>query len=192
MLPATKKVSTFRLSSSTESAVTGAASESVKVGYVRRAHGIKGAVVVRPLSDDPDRFLPGQELGTDRADLRLTVVSAQPHKDGLLVGFSGVADRSAAEDLQGVSLLVASGERRQLEPGEYWPEQLVGLQVLDPGGATLGTVSAVIEGAAQDRLEVAGADATFEVPFVAALVTEIDITAGRLVVDPPPGLIEGL
>lgn len=187
MPPATKKASTYRLSSSTDSAATGSA--SIKVGYVRRAHGIKGAVVVKALTDDPDRFVPGRTLSTDREDLDLTIDTVQPHKDGLLVAFSGVSDRATAESLRGISLLIEPADRRDLDPDEFWPEQLVGLRVFTVSGSELGRVATVIEGSAQDRLAVAGPGGDFEVPFVAALVPEVDVVAGRVVVDLPAGLV---
>lgn len=182
-----RKASTYRLSSSTDPSSAG--SETIKVGYVRRAHGVKGGVVVKPLSDDPDRFLSGQSLDTDR-DITLTISSAQPHKDGLLVSFVGVEDRDSAERLRGASLLIAPSHRRQLEPDEYWPEQLVGLRVVDRTGADLGTVANVVAGAAQDRLEIDGSSGRFDVPFVAALVTSVDLSLGVVTLDPPAGLID--
>ena len=164
---------------------------SIKVGYIRRAHGVKGAVVVRPLTDDPDRFSGGSSFATDRADpVRLTVSSVQPHKDGLLIAFEGVGSRDAAETLRGISLLIERSQRRQLGPDEYWPDELVGLRVVDVDGFELGTVSAVVEGSAQDRLQVASPDGQFEIPFVAALVTEVDMDDRRVVVDPPAGLLD--
>lgn len=181
-----KKASTYRLSSSTDSAATGSA--SIKVGYVRRAHGIKGAVVVKALTDDPDRFAPGRTLGTDRQDLELTVDAVQPHHDGLLVSFSGVSDRATAESLRGISLLIEPADRRDLDSDEFWPEELVGLRVFTVSGSDLGRVAAVIEGSAQDRLAVDGSAGSFEIPFVAALVPEVDVAAGRVVVDLPAGL----
>ena len=148
-------------------------------------------MVVRPLTDDPDRFAIGRVLETDRGDPAwLTIDAAQPHKDGLLISFSGVGSRDAAERLRGVSLFVEASQRRELGPDEYWPEQLIGLSVVDQDGMELGSVSMVIEGSAQDRLQVIGPVGRFEIPFVAALVPEVDIVAGRVVVDLPLGLIE--
>lgn len=191
MLPETKKASTSRLNSSTDFGSSGSAPESIKVGYVRRAHGIKGAVVVRPLTDDPDRFVAGSVVATDRSNpAQLQVETVQTHKDGLLVAFAGVDSRDAADQLRGISLLIGASERRRLGPDEYWPEQLVGLSVVDLGGSQLGAVTMVIEGSAQDRLEVAGPAGRFEIPFVAALVKEVDIAARRVVVDLPLGLVE--
>ena len=76
--------------------------DRIPVGYVRRAHGIAGAVIVRPLTDDPDgRFATGAMFATDDDSPRtMEVESVGPHKDGLLVRFVGVTDRSSSEALR--------------------------------------------------------------------------------------------
>lgn len=146
--------------------------------------------MVRSLSDDPDRLVAGVELSTDSPDYpTLTIAAAQQHKDGLLVGFADISDRGTAEGLRGVSLLIKPTDRRQLGPDEFWPDQLIGMRVVDPAGADLGTVVDVIEGSAQDRLKVDGPTGIFEVPFVSALVPKVDITGGLVVIDPLEGLV---
>lgn len=164
----------------------------VVVGYVRRAHGVNGAVILRPMSDDPLRFGAGNEFWTDDPSVpHLKLVATQPHKDGLLARLEGVTDRNAAEMLRGVTLLIDAAERRNLEDDEYWPEDLVGLDVSDPAGLEIGVVVAVIEGMSQDRLRVATPhEIEFDVPFVADLVTEVDLAGRRLTVDIPDGLAE--
>lgn len=164
--------------------------ESVKVGYVRRAHGIKGAVIVKSLIDDPDLFVTGGTFATDRSDLPLLRIGAvQGHKDGLLISFDTVADRNAAEAIRGTSLLIEASRRRELGPDEFWPDQLVGLTVLDSRGTSLGTITDISHGP-QDRLVVSGAEGIREVPFVAAIVTDVDIENRCVVVDPPEGLFD--
>lgn len=93
-------------------------------------------------------------------------------KKGPQVAFEEVIDRDGAERLRGKDVLVA--ERRQLGEREYWPDDLVGLEVR-PGG---GRVVAVVHGTAQDRLVIEREDSRFEVPFVDELVPVVDIDAG--------------
>ena len=158
-----------------------------KVGYVRRAHGIKGALVLRVFDEEAFRFVPGARIATDNdVHPEVEIRSVQNHKDGLLVSLEGVTDRTTAEGLRGMSLLAP---RRSLDPDEFWPEQLIGLAVVDPGGADLGVVSGLIAGGAQDRLVVATERGDREVPFVAALVTEVDVPGRKLVLDAPEGLL---
>lgn len=162
----------------------------VSVGYVRRAHGIRGEVVVRPLTDHPERFSPGAGFLTEDEPAKLLAVEAsRPHKDGLIVLFAGVSDRTAAEQLQGTTLTIGADERRVLGENEYWPEDLHGLVAIDPLGNHLGTVAGVVLGDAQDRLVVETEDGRHvEVPFVEAIVGDVHPSLGHVVVDPPAGL----
>jgi 16S rRNA processing protein RimM len=168
--------------------------DRVPVGYVRRAHGIAGAVIVRPVTDDPaSRFAVGETLHTDGDPPRaLEIEEVGAHKDGLLVRFVGVTDRSVSEALRGVQLTIASSQRRELDRDEFWPEDLVGCVVEDTNANTLGTVAEVVFGTAQHRIAVVTPHGDrVEVPFVAALVPKVDIDAGRVVIDPPTGLFGG-
>ena len=162
----------------------------ISVGYVRRAHGIKGDVIVRPLTDHPDRYQSGASLESDESPpQRYTVRSSQPHSDGLIVRFEGIDNRNAAEALQGVTFTIGPEERRSLGDDEYWPDDLEGLVAIDRTGAHLGVVSGVILGAAQDRLVVKTEDGReVEVPFVSELVGEIHPSMAHVVIDPPEGL----
>ena len=140
-----------------------------------------------PSDADLDRFEAGAEFVTD-GGRALVVRSSRRYRDrGLVLGFHGVTDRSAAEELRGSLLTIDPSERRRLDPDEYWPEDLVGLAVEDSAGRPLGSVVAVDPGAAQDRLVVRTADGDdVLVPFVSEFVA--DPVDGRLVVDPPAGL----
>ncbi len=162
----------------------------VSVGYVRRAHGIKGDVIVRPLTDHPGRYQAGASVLSDEdPPRRYTIRSSQPHHDGLLVRFEGIDERSAAEGLQGVTFTIARDERRTLGENEYWPDDLEGLVAIDRDGTHLGVVSGVILGAAQDRLVVTTDEGReVEVPFVSELVGEIHPSMAHVVIDPPEGL----
>lgn len=162
----------------------------VSVGYVRRAHGVRGEVLVRPLTDHPDRFEAGARFLTDEEPPRPVVVDrSRPHRDGFVVSFAGVPDRDAAEELQGATLTIGASERRPLQEGEYWPEDLQGLVAIDPEGNHLGVVTGVVLGDAQDRLVVATEDGrTVEVPFVGAIVGDVHPSLGHVVVDPPAGM----
>ncbi len=164
--------------------------ETVLVGYVRRAHGISGAVVVRPLTDDPEgRWFSGAKLASDgNPPTSYTIIEVGPHKDGLLVRFEGVSDRTTAEALRGTSFTIPADDRRELDSEEFWPDDLIGCAVVDETGESLGTVDSVEFGAAQDRLAVRTVDGIVEVPFVDAIVPTIDLDNRRIVMTPPMGL----
>lgn len=156
-------------------------------GVVTRPHGLDGTVLVRSESDDARRFGRGAVLLLSDGS-GLTVYSSKTTEKGVMVRFEGVGDRDAAQTLSGQGLFVHESERRVLGADEFWPDQLVGLEVRC-GGHTVGVVAGYVEGAAQDRLLVRTGDSEFEVPFVTALVPEVDVPGGWLRVVDLPGLL---
>jgi 16S rRNA processing protein RimM len=159
------------------------------VGRVVRPHGLHGEVLVEVRTDEPqDRYAQGTELHTG-GDRTLRVLATRPHQGRLLVTFQGVADRDAAESLRGLHLQVHVPHPD--DPDEFHDHQLIGLAAVSPAGELLGEVAGVEHGPGPDRLLLRRPDGrTTQVPFVAAIVPEVDLTAGRIVVDPPPGLLE--
>ncbi len=162
------------------------------MGRVGRPHGIAGHVVVRPMTDNPERFAPGREVRAEvEPPRRLVVRSSREHRDSLVVAFDGVADRTAAEELRGTLLTIAAGERRELAEGEFWPDDLAGIAALAPDGTRIGTVAGVRLGEAQDRLVVATTGGReVEVPFVDELVGEVHPSGGFVVLRLPDGLLD--
>jgi 16S rRNA processing protein RimM len=167
-----------------------ASGQRITVGRVRRAHGIRGGILVAPDSDDPSRFAAGSVLRIEGTAGDVAVVASQPHPDGVIVYLEGVADRTAAEHLSRRELTIAAEDRRPLGDDEYWPEDLVGLPATTPDGIVLGLVTGVVLGSSQDRLVVTtAAGDVVEVPFVSALVPEV--TSTSVTVDPPVELFPG-
>lgn len=165
----------------------------VVVGLVGRAHGIHGEVSVELRTDEPaTRFAVGAVLRPESSSrVRLTVRSARCHGARLLVGFHEVSHRTGAELLRGANLVVdVAGAERPADPDEFYDHQLIGMTVRTAAGRPVGTVVAIRHLPAQDLLVVAGDDVTHLVPFVTALVPEVDLDAGTLTVDAPPGLLD--
>jgi 16S rRNA processing protein RimM len=175
------------------------------LGRIGRPHGIRGELTVYLHTDEPDlRFAAGSVLATDPAARGpLTISSSRWYSGRLLVTFVGHADRTSAEDLRGTLLVVDSAELGPAaEPDEFHDYELIGLDVLTLAGEPVGVVTDVLHHG-QDLLVIRppaglpaappppgrGADQIL-VPFVAAIVPEVDVGAGRLVIDPPPGLID--
>ncbi len=155
-------------------------------GEVGKPHGISGEVYVLPISDDPRRFEPGSVLQTEQAEV--VVAAARRHRNRLLVKFEGIDTRDQAEDLRG-PLFVPAGEARALEEDEFWPHDVVGCSAVLSSGETLGTVTDLIAGPAQDLLVVETSDGERFIPLVSEIVTSVDIDARRVVIDPPEGLL---
>ena len=170
----------------------------VVIARIGKPHGIRGEVTLDVRTDEPDRrFAPGTTLraeapaGADRRPASLTVARARWHQSTLLVTFEELADRNAAEAVRGTVLYATLGRDETPEdPDEFYDHQLVGLDVVDVDGSPLGTVTALVHGAAQDLLTVRTPDGRDTlVPFVSALVPEVDLAAGRVVVADRPGLV---
>jgi len=167
--------------------------QRIPAGYVRRAHGIGGDVVVRGmLTDASDRFVVGATFRTDEANARsLEIETVRGHQGDYIVGFAGFGDRNTADILRGVQITIDASDRRELGSGEWWPEDLTGCDVESVDGDVIGTVVAVVTGASQDRLIVKTVDGvTGEVPFVSELVPSVDVQKKNVVVDLPDGLFE--
>jgi 16S rRNA processing protein RimM len=166
--------------------------ETVIVGIIERAHGVRGEVAVEPRTDEPERrFAPGQVLGEEGGSRIFTVQSIRDHSGRLLVKFAEVVDRAAAESMRG-TLLIATVERDEqpAEPGTFYDRQLIGLRATTPAGVDVGMVGSVLHLPAQDLLEIETATGTRLVPFVAALVPEVDLETGRLTIADIAGLLD--
>ena len=173
----------------------------VVVGRIGKPHGVRGEVTVDVRSDEPERrFAPGSVLlvqpprGSAYPHATLTVARARWHQSTLLVTFEQMADRTAAEAARGVLLRaeIAADETPE-DPDEYYDHQLVGLGAYDVGGAPLGEVTGLVHGGAQDLLTIRTPDGREAlVPFVKALVPEVDLAGRRVVVADRPGLVAPL
>ncbi|WP_231134285.1 ribosome maturation factor RimM [Motilibacter deserti] len=164
------------------------------VGRIGRAHGIRGDLMVEVRTDDPElRFAAGASLRTDPAARGpLVVESGRVHSGRLVLHFVGVDDRTRAEELRNTLLLVdVPRDEEPDDPDEYYDHQLIGLAAVLPGGETVGEVTDVLHLPAQDVLALRRPDGREAlVPFVTEIVPEVDLVAGRVVVDPPAGLLD--
>jgi 16S rRNA processing protein RimM len=182
---------------------------TVLVGRVLRPHGVRGEVLVEVLSDVPGRLdrgsslLPTSEEGEPLAgpaarDLpaRLEVVASRPHREAALVRFAGFEDRDRAAALVGVWLAV---ERERVPPppeGSFYRFELIGCRCRD-GGRELGRVADVVEDGGGLLLIVEepgeageGGARQLPVPFVASFLRRVDVAAGEIDLELPPGLAE--
>lgn len=173
----------------------------VLVGRIGKPHGIRGDVTVDVRTDEPERrFAVGAVLRAEaprgsHSPLRtLTVAGTKWHQSVLLVRFEEIPDRSAAEAARGILLHTdIPADASPDDPDEYYDHQLVGLAVYDVDGTPLGEVSGLVHGGAQDLLTIRTPDGREAlVPFVKALVPEVDVAGGRVVVADRPGLVTPL
>jgi len=164
----------------------------VVVGRIGRPHGVRGAVSIDVRTDEPDlRFAPGNEVIAD-SGVVLTIESATWHSGRLLLTFEGYPDRTAIERLRGQVLSVDRDDSESPEdPAEFYDTALVDCEVVTAEGAVVGRVIEVAHLPAQDMLVVVRADSKeVLIPFVEAMVPEVDVHANRIVITPPPGLLD--
>jgi len=162
------------------------------VATVGRAHGLRGEVSVEVRTDAPaERFVPGASFATSPDRGALVVARARSQAQRWFLTFEGVADRTAAEALRGTELLVDADASD--EEDAWYPHELVGLRAELLDGTVVGEVAGLEHLPAQDALAVRQrVGGTVLVPFVRAIVPVVDVPGGRVVLDPPGGLLDGV
>jgi 16S rRNA processing protein RimM len=164
----------------------------VVVARIGKAHGLRGEVTVQVLTGAPDeRFAPGATFMTEpAASGPLVLRSARDHNGILLLAFEHTDDRTGADALRGIKLLADALEDDGDEDAWY-ERDLVGLKAVTVGGDEVGEVTSLESRPAQDLLVLRLTDGRkARVPFVTAIVPQVDIAGGRVVIDPPAGLLD--
>lgn len=170
----------------------------LRVGRLLKAHGLKGAIKIELYTDDPERrFVPGAEFSLQVPESspwhgkHLTLRELRWYNGHPVGFFEGVDDRTAAEGLAKAILWVEHVDQESAEPDAWYDHQLVGLAVMRDG-EKIGEVTHVDHLPAQDLLIVKFKGREVMVPFVSAIVPEVDVAAGTITVTPPAGLFEEL
>lgn len=173
----------------------------VVVGRIGKPHGLRGEVTVELRTDEPERrYAEGAVLrveaptGSAFTHRTLTVSRSRWHQTTLLVTFSELDGRDGAESARGAVLhAIIDAEETPDDPDEFYDHQLIGLAAYDVDGTHLGEVTGLVHGGAQDLLAVKALDGRPTlVPFVVALVPEVDVAGGRVVIADRPGLVTPL
>lgn len=163
----------------------------IEVGVIVGAYGVRGEVRIKSYCAVPDNIETYTPLWTaDRArEVKLSIL--RPIKSGFAVRIPEVANKEEADALRGTMLYAERDQLPSLPDDEYYYTDLMGIEVYDTGGVLLGTVKNVANNGADDLLELqlAGTSATTFLPFTKAAVPTVDLTARRLVADPPLGIL---
>ncbi len=162
----------------------------VCVGAVGGAFGVRGEVRLKSFCAVPEDIAAyGPLVAEDGRRFEVTVTGQV--KNGLSARLSGVTSKEAADALRGVRLYAPRDALPSLPDDEFYHADLIGLEVFDTGGAPLGRVRAVLNHGASDLLELdrPGQGGTVLLPFTKAVVPTVDLAQGRMVADPPEGLL---
>lgn len=166
----------------------------IAVGRIMAPHGVAGFLKALPLTDFPERCARLTEVSVELSDGRrpLTVEKAALHGRFWLIKFAGIENREDAAALRGGCILIRPEERVSLPEGCYYHDQLIGLMVYNTSGECLGELREIAPGAAHDHylIREEGAAGEFMLPAVKEFVLEIDLPGGKIIVDPPAGLLE--
>ncbi|MCA0158388.1 ribosome maturation factor RimM [Tsukamurella sp. M9C] len=167
------------------------------IGRVAKSHGIRGEIVVDVRTDSPElRFADGAVLTGRRPretnTQTYTVAASRNHSGRLLVRLQGVNDRTAADELRGTLFLIDSADVEPSDdPDEFYDHELEGLAVRTVGGEEVGTIAEVLHAPGGELLSVKAPDGReILIPFVTAIVPDIDLAGGVVTVDPPEGLLD--
>jgi len=166
----------------------------VAIGEITRPHGLRGEVRVTPLTDRPERFARVTDcvlwdVTRDQRECR-RITASRPHGRALVVALAGCESAEQASALVGRLLALPAADALPLPTGHFYRWQLEGCQVTTDEGDAIGTIVRVEESAAHDLWVVRGAAREHLIPAVSEIVVEVDLTARRVVIRPPQGLLE--
>jgi len=175
------------------------------IGQIIRPHGIRGELSVASLARSPSFFAPGAFLGLRRPGgpgesegtevhspvRRMKIVSSRPHQGRFLITLEGVGDRDAAETLRGLEVVVEAATLPELPEDEIYLHEMTGFDAFLPDGSKVGVLAGFLDAPAQDVWVIRSPEGR-EILFPAhdESVVAIDAKAKRVVIDPPPGLLE--
>lgn len=167
-------------------------SELICVGAIGGAYGVHGEVRLKSFTAEVDALEDYAPLLTEDGAFEFDIAITRSIKNGLAARLSGIATKEQADALKGVKLFVPRERLPETEDDEYYYTDLVGLEVRDTGGNVLGKVKNVLNHGAADLLEVLPpkSSETILLPFTMANVPTVDISAGRIIADPPEGLFD--
>jgi 16S rRNA processing protein RimM len=162
-------------------------SKRLLMGRIGAAHGVRGEVRIASFTDEPLALADYNPFSTNRPGLTIEIESARATTNVLVARLRGVTDRSAAEKLNGVELYVERGRLPPPGDDDFYHADLIGLEARLGDGTVLGTVSAIPNYGAGDLIEVTDPRSgdTFLYPFTKAVVTEVHIGDGYLVIEVP-------
>jgi 16S rRNA processing protein RimM len=163
----------------------------VCVGVITGAQGVRGAVRLKSFTAEPESIADYGPLQDERGERRFALRLVGSAKGVLIAMITGIDDRDRAAALRGLRLYLPRSALPPPEEEEYYHADLIGLEAALSDGTVLGTVRAVHDFGAGDMLEIERSKGPpVMVPFTRAVVPVVDLEAGRLVVDPPPGLLD--
>lgn len=161
------------------------------IGLITGAHGLRGELKVELHTDFPERFTPGLQVLLGEELSPATIAQVRPHQQQLLLVLDGVTSREDADELRGLWIFVPDDQAVELDEGDYFVHDIIGLTVITDDGRTLGKVTDVLFTGANEVYVVRGEeDKEILLPAIADVIQSVDVPGGRLVVTLLPGLLD--
>jgi 16S rRNA processing protein RimM len=160
------------------------------VGKLRRAHGVRGEILMEVFTDFPERIQPGIFLYLGEEALPIQLAKCRQHREGLLMTFEGYSTPEEVGLFRNQIVYVKTEDRLPLADGEYYHHQLIGLLAVTDAGVTIGTVIKILETGASDILVIlpeTGPEVL--IPFVGAFIKGIDLIRHEITVQLIPGML---
>ena len=165
--------------------------EMICVGAIAGSYGVRGELRVKSYCAVPEDIETYTPLWSEDRSRQFAVAILHPIKNGFAARITDVSTKEEADALRGTALYADRDQLPSLPDDEFYHADLIGLSVYDTGGVLLGTVKTVQNHGADDLLELqlAGTSATTFLPFTKAAVPTVDLASGRIVADPPHGVL---
>ena len=165
--------------------------DHICVGAFSGAYGVNGEVRLKSFCADPEAIADYAPLTSEDGKRSFAITLTRSIKGALVAKVAGVTNKEDADALKGIRLFTDRSQLPALPDDEFYHADLIGLTVLDTGGTKLGTVHAVQNHGASDLLEITveGSSATILLPFTNEVIPTVDLTAGRIIADPPEGTL---
>jgi 16S rRNA processing protein RimM len=171
-------------------------SRLVPVGKIIRTHGLRGAVKILPYGETLAQLEPGDRLCLcsflDSGQSELIVLQARRQAKCCIVQFTELRDIDAAEKVVGQEVFVPEEFLQTTSEGEYYHYQLIGLRVETSGGEEIGTLRGIIETGSNDVYVVNLGNREILIPAIAEVILDVDLQKGKMVIEPPEGLLDDL
>lgn len=167
----------------------------ITIGRIAGTHGVRGRMLLLPLTDYPERFLDMEELvlelpGKPRRTLKVTEMTPYSNKGTFFLSAEGVNDRDAAESYKNWFVTVADDERVELSEDEFWIDDIIGLETVESGsGNSLGTVEEVMQTGSNDVYLIRTPQGELRpIPATEQAIDKVDLENRKIMVTIPEGL----
>jgi 16S rRNA processing protein RimM len=161
--------------------------DHICIGAIAGAFGVAGEVRLKSFCSEPSDISTYGPLFSEDGSRQFRITLTKPVTGGFGARIQGVTTREAAEALRGTSLFVPRDRLPSLPDDEFYHADLIGLDVMDTGGSLLGKVTAIHNHGAGDIIEISSTrhKSALLLPFTKVIVPNVDLSAGRLIVDLP-------